>query len=195
MTDTRFTQPTYTIRKKFWRILGGAFHVYGADGKLVGYANQRFKLREDIRLYTDESMTTELLTILARKVIDFSPTFDVVDATTGTKVGVLQRKGLKSMILDEWIVMDPQERPIGSIREESQFLALLRRFVVGSLLPQEYLVEIGGRDIAIFRQRFNPIIQRIELDFTSDPAGALDRRLGLAAGVLLSALEGRQASA
>jgi hypothetical protein len=195
VTDSRFTQPTYTIRKKFWRFLGGAFHVHAHNGELVAYANQKFKLREDIRLYTDESMSTELLTILARKVIDFSPTFDVVDATTGTKVGVLQRKGLKSMILDEWIVMDPHERPIGSIREESQFLALLRRFLVGSLLPQEFLVEIGGRDIAIFRQRFNPFVQRIVLDFTADTAGLLDRRLGLAAGVLLSALEGRQSSA
>jgi hypothetical protein len=194
MTDTRFSHPTYTIRKKFWRILGGAFHVYGSDDQLVGYANQRFKLREDIRLYTDESMTTELLTILARKVIDFSPTFDVLDATTGTKVGVLQRKGLKSMVMDEWIVMDPDERPIGSIREESAFLAILRRFVVGSLLPQEFLVEIGGRDVAIFRQRFNPFVQRIVLDFSADTAGALDRRLGLAAGVLLSAIEGRQAN-
>jgi hypothetical protein len=194
MADSRFTLPTYTIRKKVFRFLGGAFHVYGPNDELVGYANQKFKLREDIRLFTDESMSTELLTILARKVIDFSPTFDVIDATTREKVGVLQRKGLKSMLVDEWIVLDAAERPIGSIREESPALAILRRFLLGALLPQEYLVEIGGRDIAIFRQRFNPFVQRIVLDFTADTTSALDRRLGLAAGVLLSAIEGRQSN-
>jgi hypothetical protein len=194
MTDAPFSHPTYTIRKKVFRFLGGAFHVYGPNDELVGYANQKFKLKEDIRLFTDGSMRTELLTILARKVIDFSPTFDVVDASTRETVGVLQRKGLKSMLVDEWIVLDAQERPIGSIREESPALAILRRFLLGSLLPQEYLVEVGGRDIAIFRQRFNPFVQRIVLDFTADSGGALDRRLGLAAGVLLSAIEGRQSN-
>ena len=195
MTDTRFTYATYTIRKKFWKLVGGSFHVLGPRDEPVGFASQKaFKLKEDIRLFADESMRHEILTIAARKAIDFAATYDVVDVSTRTKVGALRRKGLKAVILDEWIILDANDHPIGSIREESQMLALLRRFVLGALLPQEYLVEVGGRDVAIFRQRFNPFVQRIVLDFTADTTGALDRRLGLAAGVLLSAIEGRQAN-
>jgi hypothetical protein len=195
VSDVRFTYPRYTIRKKFWKLVGGSFHVLGPRDESVGFASQKaFKLKEDIRLFADESMRTELLTISARKAIDFAATYDVIDVSTRTKVGALRRKGLKAVILDEWIILDSNDQPIGSIREESQMLALLRRFVLGALLPQEYLVEIGGRDIAIFRQRFNPFVQRIVLDFSADTTGELDRRLGLAAGVLLSAIEGRQAN-
>ena len=37
-----------------------------------------------------------------------------------------------------------------------------------------------------------PIIQKITLDFTLDSGRLLDRRLGLAGGILLSAIEERQ---
>ena len=102
MTVESFTHPTYLIRRKFFRLLGAAFHVYDPDGGLVFYSKQKaFKLREDIRLYSDESMTTEVLTIQARQIVDFSAAYDVVETATGTKLGALKRKGWKSIVWDE----------------------------------------------------------------------------------------------
>jgi hypothetical protein len=189
-----FELPWYVIRRKVFRVFGGAFHVYGPDGQLVLYSEQRrFKLKEDVRLYSREDMAEELLRIQARSVVDISATYDVVDSRTGTRVGSLRRKGLKSMVADEWSLIDATDREVGTLKEDSVPLALLRRFVpLGSLVPQGYHVEVGTRPAAVFRQHFNPFVLRMTLDFSQDNAGLLDRRIGLAAAVLLCAVEGRQ---
>jgi hypothetical protein len=64
--------------------------------------------------------------------------------------------------------------------------------VVAFLLPQHYHATIAGRPAAVYRQRFNPVIFKLDVDVSQDPQGAFDRRLALAAGVLFSAVEGRQ---
>lgn len=194
-SDPRFAHSSYVIRRRFFKLLGAAFHVYDAAGNPLMYSKQKaFRLREDIRVYTGEDMQTELLAIRARKIIDFGAAYDVVDSPSGGKVGALKRKGLKSMLRDEWVVMDAFDREIGLIQEESTALALIRRFVEAAamFLPQKYQVTIGGRQVAFFQQNMNPFIKRVSLDFWDDPEGRFDRRLGVAAAALLSAIEGRQ---
>ena len=198
MADTdlaRFAHPTYTIRKKFFKFLGESFRIYDDAENLVLFSKLKaFKLKEDIRLYDSEAMTRELLAIQARSVIDFGATYDVVDSVSREKLGSLRRKGMKSIIRDEWLILDPNGREIGLIQEDSTFKALVRRFVdfAALLMPQRYTLIMDGQETAHFRQTFNPIVQRIVLDFSADTAGRLDRRLGLAAGVLMAAVEGRE---
>src|SRR5687768_302768 len=80
----RFTHVQYLVRKKVLKIFGAAFHVYDTAGNVVLYSKQKaFKFKEDIRLYTGEDMTVELLTIQARQVIDFGASYDVVDTPSG----------------------------------------------------------------------------------------------------------------
>ena len=187
-----FTSNKYLIRKKVLKLAGGAFHIYEPDGRLAFYSKQKaFKLKEDIRVFTDESMATEALTITARKILDFSAAYDVVDSTTGEKVGALKRKGFKSMLRDEWVIMDASDNEIGSIQEDSMFLALLRRFL-SNLIPQTYAGSIDGKEVCLFRQNFNPFVTKINVDFTADTGNLLDRRLGMAASILLCAIEGKQ---
>lgn len=190
----RFQHQVYLIRRKFFQVFGAAFHVYGPNGELVFYSKQKaFKLKEDIRLYGDESASEEVLTIQARSWLDFAAAYDVVDAQTGEKVGGLKRRGFKSMVRDEWTFMDADDNDIGLIQEESQALALVRRFVpYGDFIPQKYAGTVQGHPVCEFRQHFNPIIQKITLDFSLDSANLLDRRLGLAAAILLSAIEERE---
>ena len=190
----RFQHQTYLIRRKFFRIFGAAFHVYGPNDELVFYSKQKaFRLKEDIRLYGDENATEEVLTIHARSWLDFAAAYDVIDTQAGEKVGALKRRGFKSMVRDEWIFMDADDNDIGLIQEESQVLALVRRFVpFGDFIPQKYLGTVQGQPVCELRQHFNPIIQKITVDFSLDTANLLDRRLGLAAAILLSAIEERQ---
>ena len=78
MSPTPAAGESYTIRQKVFKIWGNAFHIYGADGSLAGYCRQKaLKLKEDLRFYTDESMSAELFVIKARSVIDFGATYDV----------------------------------------------------------------------------------------------------------------------
>ena len=194
-SSERFRHSTYLVRRKLLKLVGAAFYVDDPAGNVVLYANQKgFKLKEDIRLYTGEDMQVELLTIKARNWLDISAVYDVHDATNGEKVGALKRKGVKSMIQDEWVLLDVQEREIGTIKEESLVLALIRRFIdlASFFLPQKYNATIGDREVATFKQSKNPFLIKIEVDFSSDSSNLLDRRLGLAAAIMISAIEGKQ---
>jgi hypothetical protein len=192
MTD-RFEHTTYLVRRKILKLFGAAFHIYDPQGNVVFYSKLKaFKLKEDIRIYTGEDMQEEVLVIKARKILDFSSAYDVWEPTSTKKIGVLKRKGLKSIIKDEWIIMDANDQDIGRIKEDSTALALLRRFLTGSLLPQKYYGQIGKNPVCTFKQNFNPFVVKINLDFSPDTNNLLDRRLGIAAAVLLCAIEGKQ---
>jgi uncharacterized protein YxjI len=192
MTSDGFSHSTYLIRRKIFKVFGGAFHIYGPTGQLAFYSRLKaFKLKEDIRLYTGEDMKTEALVIKARQVLDISATYDVIDPSTNQEVGALKRKGLKSILKDEWIFMDTNDREIGYVKEDSTVLALVRRFLT-NLIPQTYHGDIDGSQVCTFKQNFNPFVMKITADFSPDINGLLDRRLGIAAAVLLSAIEGRQ---
>jgi uncharacterized protein YxjI len=192
----RFGHQTYLVRKKFWQFFGSSFFVYDPNGSLVLFSKLKaFKLKEDIRVCTDESLQTEALSIQARSVLDFSGSYDVYDSPTGERVGALRRKGLKSSFYkDEWVILNRNEIEIGLIREENAFLALLRKYLLGALIPQNFNVQIGGQTVATFNQHFNLFATKLTLDFSLDPQYQFDRRLGIAAGILLCAIEGKQDS-
>ncbi|MCC6489443.1 MAG: hypothetical protein IT364_18235 [Candidatus Hydrogenedentes bacterium] len=192
MTNPAFQHTHYLVRKKIFKLLGDAFHIYDSMGSVLFYSKLKaFKLKEDIRLYTGEDMRSEVVSIRARSILDFSTAYDVVDSQTGELTGTLKRKGLKSLIRDSWIIMDAQGRDVGTIEEDSTALALIRRFLL-NILPQSFTGTVNGQVVFQIRRHFNPFVLRMELDFSPDTQGLLDRRLGIAAGILLSAVEGRQ---
>ena len=77
------------------------------------------------------------------------------------------------------------------VKRERSELALIRRHVI-ALVPQTYNFEFGGRPIGQAKQNLNFFVPKMKVDFTDDKARQLDRRLALAAVVLLMAVEGRQ---
>lgn len=189
-----FQFPSYLLKRQVFA-LTGKFRFYDPSENLVMFSEQKmFKLREDIRVYSDETKSQEVLSIKARQIIDFSAAYDVVDSAYNQKVGTLRRKGLSSMLRDEWQVLDANENQIGVLFEDSMGMALLRRFLLGSWLPQNYDITLGETRVADLKQNFNLFRYELNLDFSMDPSQKLDRRLGIAAGILLAAVEGRQSS-
>jgi uncharacterized protein YxjI len=193
MAHVAFQQNEYLVRRKILALLGAKFYIDDQQGNLIGFSHQKaFKLKEDIRIFTDEQMGHELVSIKARKVLDFSSAYDVVDSATQQKIGVLKRKGIKSAFLrDEWTIMDANEAPIGLIKEDSVLLAIIRRNLT-NLVPQTYDFEIGGQRIGQAKQNFNFFAPKMKCDFSADGSKKLDRRLALSAVILLMAIEGRQ---
>jgi uncharacterized protein YxjI len=192
MASERFSLPQYLIRRKILKLFGGAFHIYDAAGNLVFYSKMAaFKLKEDIRLYTSEEMTDEVLTISARTMLDISTVYDVKDSKTGQKIGAIKRQGLKSILRDTWLILDGMDQQIGTIQEDSTLMAMLRR-LLSNLIPQKFHVEMNGSTVCTYQQNFNPFVLKLVADFSLDRAGLFDRRLGIAAGILLGAIEGRQ---
>ncbi|MGE0757310.1 MAG: hypothetical protein AB7O38_09830 [Pirellulaceae bacterium] len=189
--STAVTQ--FTIRRKVFSLLGAKFHIFDAQDRVVGFCQQKaFKLKEDIRIYADETKSRELLRIGARSIIDFAAAYDVVDSASNTKIGALRRKGWQSMLRDTWSVLSPTEQEIGQIAEDSTALALVRRLLpLGNLVPQKFALRQGdGPALAEFRTHFNPFVYRLTVTV---PANCpVSPYLVLGAGILLAAIEGRQ---
>ena len=144
---------SYMVRQKVWKILGEEFHIYSDDSmqQLIGYSKQKaLKLKEDIRVYSDEQKSTELICIKARSIIDLGAGYDITDSQTGEAVCSFKREGLKSLFKDSWKVMDSSGNQIGTISEDSGLLALVRRFVPGGslLIPQEFVLSTGTGSVS-----------------------------------------------
>lgn len=182
-------QPLH-FRKKF-SVVGKKIWVLDQQGNMVLFVKQKaFKLREDIRVYSDDNMSKEVLLIKARQIMDFNAAYDVTDTETGQKVGTLARKGLKSMIRDEWDILDANDQVIGQVQEDSTAMALVRRFL-SSLVPQGFAFTVNGTEVAQLKQQFNPFIFKADLTVLANETG-FDPRLAVACAVLLMAIEGRQ---
>lgn len=187
-----FEYNQYLLKRQVFA-LTGKFRLYDPSGNLVMFSEQKmFRIREDIRVFSDESKAQEVLMIKARQILDFSAAYDVVDSATSQKAGVLRRRGLRSILRDEWEVLDAGDNVVGKLFEDSMVLAVVRRAVAGTLLPQNYDITMGVDRVADLKQRFNPFAYQLDLDFSMDISRKLDRRIGIAAGILLAAVEGRQ---
>lgn len=184
----------YTIRRKVFTLLGASFHVYDGSGAVVAFCRQKaFKLREDIRLYTDESKSQELLTMKTRSIIDFGATYDVA-LPGGEVIGSLRRKGFSSLARDSWLIFGPDGRELATLKEDSTAMAILRRLhgVFALLSPQKFeAISFDGRHIATLRTHINPFVYRLGVAIHEDHE-ELDELMVLAAGCLIAAIEGRQ---
>jgi hypothetical protein len=190
--DARFNHTKYHIRKKVIALAGAKLHIFDANQNVIMFSQLKaFKLKEDIAIYTDENKTQELIKIKARNYIDFSATYDVIDSQSGETIGALKRKGMKSIFKDEWIILDNNDNERGLIKEDSRFKAFLRRFL-SSLIPQTYFTFIGQQQVATYKRNINPFVSKLDLDLSADATLQFDRRLAMAAAILLCAVEGKQ---
>ncbi len=178
----------YIIKQKVLTI-GRKYFIESGRGEGIGFCKQKmFKLKEYIRIFTDESMTRELLLIKQQQILDFSGTFAVTDPTTGELIGYVGRKGLKSIIRDTWKIFDPSSNEIGTVEEQSGLLAVLRRlFNIAKLIPKKYDMTHNGTPIAEIVQKFQIIGDTWTV--TIQPNTAVDRRLILSAALMMDIIE------
>lgn len=195
------------FRRKFFRILGAEIDITDPEsdqaGALVGFIEMKaWKLREDVRIYSDKSKSVELFNIHARTILDFGVTYDVSDSQSGEKIFTMRRKGLRSAFLrDQWEIGTPDDKPLAVLQETSSSLALLRRYtdlipLVGwvidlamSFFPIQYtLRDAAGETAAEITHRRNPIIDKFGLD-RSNAAAKLDPRVAVVATAMLSVVD------
>ena len=192
-----FQHQQFVIRRDFFAFLGARVRVFSPAGELVQFCKMKaFKLKEDLTIFADAEKTEPLVRIRARNIIDLAAVYDVFDVTSGQEyhLGSLKRRGLKSMLRDEWEIWNTSDQPIGRIQEESGTLAAIRRFIdfAKFFLPQEYNFTVHNYPVGRLKQTFNPFIMKMNANFTQDTQGYLDRRLAMAAANLLCTIEGKQ---
>jgi uncharacterized protein YxjI len=161
---------------------------------------RRFKFKEDIRFYTDDSKTTELFRIKARQRFDPRARYDVT-AADGTKIGEIQKVFGKSLIRSTFQLLDAHGQEVAVARERNIVIALFRRLVglvpyVGDYadwLPIPYHFDFvrGEEKIGSHDRRLWTFRDVYTIDMSGDPQHTIDRRLILANAVGMDALQAR----
>jgi len=186
-----WTQNYYKIRKKVLTVWN-KYWIEDQNKNILGFSKQKmFKLKEDIRIYTDEKMHTELFQIRQQEILDIWGTFAVIDSSTNTILGYIRRKALKSTFAwDEWQVLDAYKRPIGGIEEEKG-RGLARKYMPGGgLIPEKMTLSLNGQPVAEINQAFKIIGDEWELKCMAVP-NWFDRRV-LLGGLLMMGMIERQ---
>jgi hypothetical protein len=87
--------------------------------------------------------------------------------------------------------LDSNGTQVAVVKEDSGMLALVRRFLF-NLIPQTFVLSNENGDLGKMKQRFNPFINVYDVDLRPTENKEFNPRLGIAAAVLLLAIEGRQ---
>ncbi|WP_259471669.1 hypothetical protein [Streptomyces shenzhenensis] len=166
----------------------------GSDGEVVAFAEQkRMTLKEQVTIYTDESMDHVLCTFEARRIVDLGAVYDVRDAL-GNTIGSFREKPVASLLRSTWSVDQPGTTELTG-RERSWVVAVVRRVwdllpftdFVPFLWPYHFDFTVGDKRLMAFDKKFG-LRDRYVLDIA---APDLDRRLAIAQAVALDALESR----
>ena len=181
----------YMIREKFWKIFGNKFWFEDVNEKRYGFCEQkRFKLKEDIRIYVDETKSHEWLKIKQKQMVDAWGGYDIMDSVSGEHIGTVRRKFWASVLRTRWHLLDAAGNEVGMLIEDSMGYALARRLLLGILLPKKFHVEIGvGSDFVTMRQMFNPFIKKLVVNIP--PNHPLDRRFIAGLAIVIAAIDGR----
>jgi len=188
--DNLLLYQKYTVRRKALTNMGVKLHIYDSNGQLIMYSRLLpLEFKKDIRLYTEEDEQEEIIRIKARQVFDFEAFYDVFESKTEEKVGTLKKKGLKSFLKAEWLILDAKESVIGRILEDG--LSLIRR-IFPLFFPPRFDVFIQNTKVGEFKYDRSRFALRLSVNFGMDTAMILDRRIGIAAALIICAIEGNQ---
>ena len=190
---------TFVLRQKFAPVVNRyEFSLAEGEEPFCFVEQKRFTFKEDIRFFTDESKTTELLRIKARQRFDPRATYDVTGAD-GAKIGEI-KKVFGASLFRSTYEMDWEG---GSVKAEEQnpIVALFRRLVgfipyIGDFadwLPIPYHFDFvrDGGVIGTHSRRIGKFRDTYDIDFSGDSQRTLDRRLVLAIAVGMDALQAR----
>jgi uncharacterized protein YxjI len=189
----------FVLRQRI-RLVINQYEFSLADGEppFCFVEQARFKFKEDIRFFADDSKSVELLRIKARQRFDPRATYDI-SGPDGTKIGEIQKEFGKSLLRSTYSIRDAS----GTVtaQERSLAVALFRRLVdfipyIGNFadwlpIPYHFSFMRDGKEIGIHKRRIGSFRDVYDIDMSGDPERTFDRRLVLAAAVGMDALQAR----
>jgi uncharacterized protein YxjI len=167
-----------------------------AETPVAFVEQKRFKLKEEITAWTNENRGEVVFTLKAEKVMDIHGKYLVSDAA-GQLVGYLRKVFGASLLRSTWEIYDASGQLLLTVQETSVFAAVMRRFggfvpIIGGLLefwPFNFQFLSQGQVVG-FYNRIPGLRDKYDLAL-QDGAPAVDRRLMLALGIALDALQDR----
>jgi hypothetical protein len=200
MTDERFAHDAFFIDQLI-RPIANLYRIStlgsdGGPGQPVAFVRQKkLSIREDIRFFADESETDELFRMKARQVFDVRGRYDVT-SPEGERIGTLEKVLGISLIRSTWRVYDASEQQVALAQEKSIHVALFRRLIdfvpYGEFAPVvfQFTILMDGREVGELRRPLG-VRDRYTLSLGADPDRRLDRRVAVALGIALDALQSR----
>jgi len=159
-----------------------------------------YKFKEDIRFFTDESRTNELLRIKARQRFDPRATYDVT-AADGSKVGAIQKVFGRSLLRSTYKIFDATGQEVAEATEANLVVALFRRLIglvprIGDFanwlpIPYHFVFLHNGVTLGHHRRQLWKLVDTYTIDMSEDPGRTVDRRMILAIAVGMDALQAR----
>ena len=117
----------FVLRQRIRMVINQYEFFLSENDKPFCFVEQaRFKFKEDIRFYTDNTKAVELMRIKARQRFDPWATYDVT-AADGTRIGEIQKAFGRSLIRSTYLIHAPNGTVTAS--ERNLGVALFRRLV------------------------------------------------------------------
>jgi uncharacterized protein YxjI len=181
-----WSQSRYRIKRRFWSILERTFRVFTMDGQLIMLVKHPIlRFREEFNVYADEGRSIPLLRVKSRQIVAINFTFDIVDAATGSLLGSVQKRGVRSLVRDSFRILDPNGSEIGLMEEQGA--SILRRFL--PILTSRHSIALNGQEVARMRQIFRFVTKEFEVEILP---GQADPRFVLACALLALIAEARR---
>jgi uncharacterized protein YxjI len=182
-------QDFYKIRKKTLTV-GNKYWIEDLNGTVLGFCKQKlFKLKEDIRIYTDESESHELFCIKQEQIVNLWGNFAVIDSSTNTKLGFVKRNIISAFAKDTWEVYTTSKQMVGKVEETSSGNAFARKYGPGGrLIPAKMHLEMDGQILAEINQDLKIVGDIWNMNCQRVPS-TFDRRVLLACIILMGMIE------
>ena len=181
-----WSQSRYRIKRPLFSFFERTFRVVTLDGQLIMLVKHPLlRLREEFVVFADEAQSRPLLVVKSRQIIAINFTFDIVDAANGHLLGTVQKRGMRSLVRDKFLILDPGGNEIGAMEETGA--SILRRFL--PILTSRHSVVVHGQEVARMRQIFRFFTKEFEVEMAPGPA---DPRFILACALLAVMAEARR---
>jgi uncharacterized protein YxjI len=180
------------------------FSLPGANdtpGRVFCFVKQKmFKFKEDVRFFTDETQTTEIMRIKARQRFDPTATYDVT-APDGSVIGKFQKVFGQSLLRSTYRLFDASGQEVAIATEQNLAIAIFRRLVgfipnLGNFanwlpIPYHFVFLRGEQVLGHHKRQLWKFKDTYTLDMTPDSGRTIDRRLILAIAVAMDAFQAR----
>ena len=168
------------------------------QGEQIAFVEQkRFAFREHITVWANEHKGETFFVVRAEKILDVHGKFLVEDAA-GHVVGYCRKVFSTSLLRSTWEVHGASGELLFVAREKSPAVAIVRRVLqfvpdigdFANFFPFNFVFEHNGQVVGSHHRVWGSLSDRYALE-VSDTLKDCDRRLLLALGILLDALQDR----
>ncbi len=129
------------------------------------YVKQKvFNLREDIRIFSDESESREMFNIQAEQILDFNTRYNFYDSKNGEHMGSVKARGWRSLWSATYLIDDPAQQQMMVIKEDNPWVKVadslignmpILRWFSGFLFHPSYTAYRGSDE----NDRSQPVMQ------------------------------------